>query len=311
MIIKKNFSPVKVLSYVRLELFTVLVSASCALSFYYFGIKNLFLPFSIATILGSALAIFIAFRNNAAYSRWWEARSQWSSILNSSRILARIVITFTDSHKNNKESSKEKSEGFKRELVMLVIAWSIVLKMNLRGSSNWEAIRGHMSNDVFEKFTQAHNKLNYIMFVIGTKVHEAMNNGVLAGFDGFQIENQLLALQNSQGTLERIKSTPLLRQYHYFTRVFLFVFIVLLPFALMLDFAKNGYEYMIVPISIVIALVFSIIAKVGEVNEDPFENRITDVPMDYVTNTIERDLLEMIGVKELPPKLKPQDGYLQ
>lgn len=55
---------------------------------------------------------------------------------------------------------------------------------------------------------------------------------------------------------------------------------------------------------------FAIIGKVGEVNEDPFEGRITDVPLNALCNTIERDLRELLGEAELPAKLQPVDGYL-
>jgi putative membrane protein len=49
---------------------------------------------------------------------------------------------------------------------------------------------------------------------------------------------------------------------------------------------------------------------VGEVNEDPFENRITDVPLTAMCNTIEIDLREMLGEKLLPIKAEPQNGFL-
>jgi putative membrane protein len=40
-------------------------------------------------LLGSALAIIIGLRDNASYSRWWEARTPWGSAANNSRSLAR------------------------------------------------------------------------------------------------------------------------------------------------------------------------------------------------------------------------------
>jgi putative membrane protein len=49
---------------------------------------------------------------------------------------------------------------------------------------------------------------------------------------------------------------------------------------------------------------------VGEVNEDPFENKITDVPLTALCNTIERDLREMLGESDLPPKSSPENGFL-
>lgn len=137
-----------------------------------------------------------------------------------------------------------------------------------------------------------------------------MADGTLGGFDSFQMEGQLVALAHAQGGCERIKNTPLLRQYHFFTQVFLYTFMGLLPFTLVGDFDKLGIAAWLIPLSLLMSFVFAIIAKVGEVNEDPFENRITDVPLTAICNTIERDLLEMLGESTLPEKALPQQGYL-
>ncbi|MCA6515847.1 MAG: hydrogenase, partial [Chitinophagaceae bacterium] len=44
--------------------------------------------------------------------------------------------------------------------------------------------------------------------------------------------------------------------------------------------------------------------------EDPFENRITDVPLTAMCNTIERDLREMLEENDLPKKLEAENGFL-
>jgi putative membrane protein len=137
-----------------------------------------------------------------------------------------------------------------------------------------------------------------------------MADGTLGGFDSFQMEGQLLALANYQGGCERIKNTPLLRQYDFFTRLFLYVFMLLLPWALVADFVRMESLWLMVPISVLISFVFAILGKVGAVNEDPFENRITDVPLSALCNTIERDLREMLGESQLPAKMQPQNGFL-
>jgi putative membrane protein len=124
------------------------------------------------------------------------------------------------------------------------------------------------------------------------------------------MEGQLLALTNHQGGCERIKNTPLLRQYDYFTKVFLYTFMLLLPFCLIGDFTKMELGFLLIPVSVLISFVFSIIGKVGEVNEDPFENKITDVPLTALCNTIERDLREMLGEVDLPDKKVPKNGFL-
>lgn len=310
MIVKRNFNPIKVIQYVKTELaFAVIISVTVFI-LHKQNITAVTLPFSISAILGSALAIFIAFRNNSSYSRWWEARTLWGGIINSSRVLARLIITFTDSHSHQQNYDKERSEQFKKEMIYKVIAWVHALRLHLRKQDSWTELKPFLSQQEFEQLEKSQNKPNYLHLLSGKKIYEAMANGTLSGFDSFQMEGQLLALANYQGGCERIKNTPLLRQYDFFTRLFLYTFILLLPFSLIGDFTKMNIDYLMIPVSVIISFVFAIIGKVGEVNEDPFENRITDVPLTAMCNTIERDLREMLGESDLPKKLEAENGFL-
>lgn len=309
MIIKRRFDPLKVLSYVQAELLLALIAATAAYVVHRWE-PLVALPFSIAATLGGALAIFIGFRNNSAYGRWWEARTLWGGIVNSSRVLARLIITFTDSHAHQPNYDRARSEAFKREIVHKVIAWAHALRIHLRGERDWSPVMALMPAEERATVDAAANKPNVMMQLIGQRIYRAMADGTLGGFDSFQMEGQLLALANYQGGCERIKNTPLLRQYHFFTRLFLQVFIVLLPFCLVADLERMGIGWVVVPVALIISFVFAIIGKVGEVNEDPFEGRITDVPLNALCNTIDRDLRELLGEAELPAKLQPVDGYL-
>lgn len=310
MILKRNFNPIKVVQYVKLELGFALVIGLAVYFVHSSQLISFSLPFSVAAILGSALAIFIAFRNNSAYSRWWEARTLWGGIVNSSRVLARLIVTFTDSHAHQAHYDPSRSDLFKKEMVYICIAWVHALRLHLRQSPSWEELKPFLSQQAYEAVQASQNKPNYLHLLMGKSIYEAMANGTLGGFDSFQMEGQLLALTNYQGGCERIKNTPLLRQYDYFTRLFLYVFMLLLPFSLIADFSKLGISVWMIPVALIISFVFAIIGKVGEVNEDPFENRITDVPLTAICNTIERDLREMLGESHLPPKAEPEKGYL-
>lgn len=309
MIIKRNFNPIKVAGYVKTEVTFAILATVMVAAMHRFGVSRLSIPFSISAILGSALAIFIAFRNNTAYSRWWEARTMWGGIINSSRVFARLIITFADSHAHQPNYVRERSEDFKRTLVNMTIAWAHALRMHLRKQDEWDTLKEYLTENDYKAVLAADNKPNYLHLLAGRKIYEAMTNGTLAGFDSFQLEGQLLALDNYQGGCERIKNTPLLRQYDFFTRTFLYTFMLLLPFSLIGDFIKMNNELLMIPVSIVISTVFAIIGKVGEVNEDPFENRITDVPLTAICNTIERDLKQMTG-DTVPKKTEPIEGYL-
>jgi putative membrane protein len=311
MILRKIFLPQRVVWYMRFELlFSSILAVLVWILYTTLGFQKIALPFSISATLGGALAIFLGFRNNNSYSRWWEARQIWGGIVNSSRVLGRLIITFTDSHAHQANYQKERSDAFKNSMVLRQIAWAHTLRLHLRKQDNWQEIKYLLPENEYQELLQSHNKPNYLHLLMGKRIYEAMSNGTLGGFDSFQMEGQLLALANYQGSCERIKNTPLLRQYHYFTVLFLYAFMLLLPFTLIGDFNKLGIVEWMIPVSVLISFVFGTIAKVGEINEDPFENRLTDVPITTICNTIERDLKEMLGDKNLPQKLEPIDGVL-
>jgi putative membrane protein len=310
MIIKRRFNPFRVIQYVQKEFIFSLLISLLVWGLYEQKISLVALPLSISAILGSALAIFIAFRNNSSYGRWWEARTLWGGIVNSSRVLARLIITFTDSHAHQANYEKDRSEFFKKEMVNYCIAWVHALRLHLRIQENWEELQSFLSPGDFKDLNLSQNKPNFLQLLMGKKIYCAMANGTLGGFDSFQMEGQMLALANCQGSCERIKNTPLLRQYDFFTRLFLYAFMLLLPFSLIGDFSRMEISYLMIPVALIISFVFAILAKVGEVNEDPFENRITDVPLTALCNTIERDLLEMLGQTDLPKKLEAENGFL-
>ena len=318
MIVKHNFAPLKVWGYIRKPL---LFAWSWSIVVWLLSLKMapqfLALNFAPVGVLGSALAIFVAFRNNSAYGRWWEARQLWGGIVNASRVLARLVITFSDSHAHQPQFDRQRSEQFKREMVLAAIAWVHALRFQLRGQLQEPEAKSLLKRyvsaedrELLERFDNLPHGLHWIM---GRKIYAAMANGTLGGFDSFQMEGQLLALANLQGSCERIKNTPLPRQYDFFTRLFIGLFSVLLPFGLLGFFGAPEAEaqrWLIIPLTTLLAAVFIIMEKTGAANEDPFENRSTDVPLTALCNTIERDLLQLLGEPEQPAKLQPVDGYL-
>lgn len=311
MILKKLFNPIAVARYMRWEL-TASTTIAVVVYFLYANqhLEKVGLPFSVAAILGSALAIFLAFRNNNSYNRWWEARTIWGSIINNSRIFARQVIANADSALAGGKVDAASIDNYKKEVVYRQIAFAHALRLHLRGQKSFEEFRHLLSKSEFEQVIQTQNIPNFLLFLQGKRIKDGMKAEILGAFDNISLEPTLAGFNNFQGACERIKNTPLLRQYHFFTKLFLLVFMAVLPFSLMADFSKMGAPALMIPLSILVSFVFGVMGKVGEVNEDPFENRITDIPMSAMCNTIERDLKEMLGEADLPAKLAAKDGFL-
>jgi putative membrane protein len=274
------------------------------------GLSWLGLSFAPIGLLGTALSIFLAFRANTSFARWAEAAQSWAAIGAASRTFGRLVVTFVDAHRHTPQYQAGPAEAFKRELVYRQIAWASALRLQLRGQAGWEELRPYLPADDFAALVGQHSKPGYLLLRQGQRIYDGMAAGVLQGFDSFQMEGQLAALAAQHAICERIKAIPVPRQYDYFTRLFVRIFVLLLPFFLIKTLAADGAAWLVIPLSGLIAFLFSTIERTGAVNEEPFENRITDVPLSATCREIERDLRALLGEVELPPPLKPQDGYL-
>lgn len=309
MITKRNFNLATVFWNIRFETLSTLVASTTVLLLNTFKVIEIALPFSIATILGSALAIFIAFRNQSSYARWWEARTVWGGIINNSRIFARQIIANVDNAVTIGKVNRAEANAYKKEMINRLIAFSHSLRLHLRGQNNIDEFRHLVSDREFEELRTKQNRPNNILQTQGIRIKEAMQKEMLGAFDNISIEPNLAAFSNWQGACERIKNTPLPMNYQYFTKLFLFVFIFVLPICLVGDFAKMNIIAMLIPVSFIISFVFSVMNRVGEINENPFENQISDIPMTALCNTIERDLKESLG-EEMPYKVEPKNGFI-
>ncbi len=311
MIVKRNFDPRKVTLYVWPQLAVALVwSAAVYLAYVVLDLAFVSAPFGVLGILGTALAIFLAFRNNTAFGRWGEASQAWTAITAASRTFARLIVTFTDSHAHTPQYRAEAAEAFKREMVYRHIAWVHALRMQLRGKMDVKELAPYLDGAELAALRQAESKPGALLLAQGRRIYDGMASGILQGFDSFQLEGQLAALGSQQAVCERIKLIPVPRQYDYFTRLFVWTFIVLTPLSLVGTLAREGVSFLLIPLTLVLAFVFAIVQRTGEVNEEPFENRITDVPLTALCRIVERDARATLGETDLPPLLEPKDGYL-
>lgn len=265
------------------------------------------LPFGVVAMLATALAIFLAFRNNSAYDRWWEARKIWGGIVNSSRTFGRQVTTLTSLSTNPADDVK----GYQQELIYRHIAWINALRLQLRRESDWETLQPLLSGEEFSWMMDRQNHATQLVQKQGQRLAEGFKAGFITEARFLEIlDETLTSFYDLQGKAERIKNTPLPRQYDYFPRVFLFLFVTLLPAGMINELEKVGSAWMVIPLATVVSYMFYILMRVGEFNEDPFENRYSDTPMTALCRTIEIDLREQLEEIDLPPKLEPVDGIL-
>ncbi|UTW61620.1 hydrogenase [bacterium SCSIO 12741] len=248
------------------------------------------------TILGGALAIFLGFRNNSAYDRWWEARKIWGGVVNISRSFGMEVNSLIQS-----EDNPEGVEKIRRRLIYRHLAWINALRIQLRKQDSWDELKDLLPAEEFERLSAHRNKATQLLHRQGTEIAVAHQKGWINDYQQIELNRCLTEMYDLQGKAERIKGTVFPYYYQYFTRFFMRLFIVLLPMSLM-----EEMDWQVIPMSTLISFVFYILEKSGHVTEDPFENRASDTPMSAICTTIEIDLRQQLGESEIPDTMVPE-----
>ncbi len=244
-------------------------------------------------LLGSAIALIITLRNNAAYARWWEARTLWGAILNNSRSLARGVLALLG----------EAPVG--QDLIRAQIAYALALRCHLLRIPAEEVIARYLPPAWQASCLAAANRPAAIQMAMSRQIGEIGRQGGLDTVGIAALDRTLAALVDAQGGLERIRNTPMPRQYSAVPLVFSLAYCFLLPLGLVEDL-----RIATVVGSAIVGFMFLILNEIGDDLENPFSGDVHDVPMSAVTRTVEIDLLQTIGAAEVPPPITPVDGIL-
>ncbi|MEP0986740.1 bestrophin family ion channel [Ekhidna sp.] len=261
------------------------------------------LPLVPVTILGGALAIFLGFRNNSAYDRWWEARKIWGGIVNASRTFGVMICTFSSTHFSNDSVSEKEIIAWRKELINRHIGWLYALIMHLRKQNHWEDLEKHLPKKEVKQLHKFHNKPTQLLHKQSERLQNAYEESIIEDFRHMELANVIKEFYSLQGMAERIKGTIFPYYYNYFTGVFLWLFVICLPFSLAPEMNWGA-----IPMSIAISFVFTILEKSGAITEDPFEGRAADTPISTITRNIEIDLLEMIKSDTVPAPIEPKTG---
>jgi putative membrane protein len=247
------------------------------------------------TLLGSAVALFLGFRSNSAYQRWWEGRVLWGAMINASRNLARMTGSFMP---------EPQGISLTRDIVFRQIAYVNALRCQLRRLPFDDAVTGYLSKvDESDAMVRA-NVANAILDGVGQQIDGVRRRGWIDTIQQVAIERVLIDLANAQGGMERLKNTPLPSHFRFYPTLFAHVFCVLLPFGLVetLGFAT--------PLGSTIAgLMFLAVLAIGNELVDPFSNTVHDLPLDAMCRTIEIDLLQSVGLPA-PEPVTPVGGRI-
>ncbi len=293
----------------------LIVLAYKALHWEWVGSK--YLPLAL---YGSAIGIIVGFRNNSAYARWWEARGLWGQIVNNSRSLARQVVTtmhLPEVDGADGEGGGHGSEGggagsehamvlrMQTRLVHFQIAYVHALRQQLRGLSPWDEVERILPGEDLGRLRGSKNVPLSLQQCMGEMLRSAKQRGWLDRLEWQAMDRNLDDLADAQGGTERIKNTPMPKQYDFFPMLFVQIYCLLLPIGMVENlgwFTPFG--------STLVGFMFLALDKIGRDLEDPFDNRMFDVPMTAIATTIEMNLRQLLGEADLPEAATPVHGVL-
>ncbi len=265
--------------------------------------QSIAVPDLTITVLGAALGILLGFRTNSAYDRWWEARKLWGRLVNTSRTLARQAITFSGV---SETSIPCETNPVALDLVYSQIAFVQALRCALRKQDPWGDISRYLSSGTLEMLKGQSNVPLGILQHMAHRAADAARRGAISDLQLHRIDSTLTELSDIQGGCERIKNTPLPRQYDTYPEMIVNAYCFILPLVLV-----DRLKYMTPVITLIIAAAFLALNCIGKNLEDPFENTVYDTPMSALSRTIEINLLQMLREEgELPAPVAPSDGVL-
>ena len=309
----------------------------------YFDMHWLKIPWLPISVIGTAVAFYIGFKNNQAYDRLWEARKIWGAIVNDSRAWGSAIMSFLSDQFTDENITEEDLGNIKKDLIYRHIAWLYTLRSQLLIPTSWEHLQqgGYvgryakqrqktfgvglfddehthdtlvkfLQNDDFNKLIEHQNTATQIINKQHLELAKLRKRGIIDDFRHIDLQNILKSFYDHQGKSERIKKFPLPRQYGSMSSIFVGIFIFLLPFGMVSEFSKLGEvgTWISIPFTVLVSWVYLVMELVGDYSENPFEGMGNDIPMLSLCRTIEIDLFEMMGETDIPPAIQPKSNVL-
>lgn len=339
MIIKKTLSLRAIFRFAGQHLLWLVPWMLLVTTMYHYTHWNfLVMPWLPLSLIGTAVAFYVGFKNNQSYARLWEARIIWGALVNESRKLGTMIKNY----RFEENIDEAKNNIIRKEIIYRHIAYLYQLREQLLKPTVWEHVR---LNWIFGKFNQRRRIRLFNLFAVELNeiteqnylsvneknTLEAFNNKATQLLDQQSLAVQLLYENKSinymqqsdvqeilnnfydhQGRAERIKNFPFPRQFASFGFMFVCIFVFLLPFGIVSEFAKMGDNmiWLSVPIGVVIGWIYVAMELIGDYSENPFEGLQNDIPMLSICRTIEIDLLQMTGEKKIPKPIEAKAGVL-
>ncbi len=287
-------------------LLTFLLSVVVTVLHERYGLLDVNLTTTPFALVGLALSIFLGFRNNTSYDRFWEGRKLWGRLVNVSRTFARQTETFIgplDGEDAPDLSIQRRTVH--RTLILRQVAYVHAVRMHLRGEDNYDTLAAWIDPEELTAMRTEANPPQVLMRGTGVRLRNLWRRGLIDTLHLPVLDASLTENTTIQGACERIKSTPIPFVYTVLMHRIVAVYCLALPFGIIT--AVGPLTPFVV---LMIAYAFYGIDAVGGEIEDPFGQDTNDLPLQGLSTMIEVNLKEWIQDDEVPPLHTPRDHVL-
>jgi len=254
------------------------------------------------TLMGLPLAIFLGFRNNAAYDRYWEGRKQWGELVLRSRNLARQCLSLADA---GLPLAPGDAQDLRARMVRRGIAYAHALRHRLRGSDPSADVMPWVAPAEWERIQPLPNLPHALMLEMGADLGQSLRERRIDPCLVPAVDTTLSAMTGVAAACERIHGTPIPFSYTLLLHRTAYLYCWLLPFGLV-----DAIGDLTPLVTALVAYTFFGLDALGDEIEEPFGTSDHDLPLDAICRTIEIDLRTALGDTALPPPLLPVDYRL-
>jgi len=247
------------------------------LDIFHWSEKDFHSTIAVHQLLGIVLGLFLVFRVNSAYDRWWEGRKLWGSLVNNTRNISFKINAFLPA------ADRENREWFAQMISNIPAS----LRDHLRNLKRPDALE--LPESLMPRVEKTRHLPNLISAALYEKVQELLKSGVLTSEQFWLLDRELKEFSDIIGACERIKNTPIPYSYHMYIKKFIFIYLITLPFGLVMN---EGY--MTIPMVLLLAFVLLSVELIAEEIEDPFGTDINDLPTDELSGKMRDHVREII-----------------
>lgn len=250
------------------------------------------------TLIGLPLSIFLGFRNNAAYDRFWEGRKLWGELVLRSRNFARQCLSLIDYPAPALAAAG--LDDARVRMVYRAIAFNHAVRDLLRDQPPDPRMQALLAPAEWDHMARAANPPDYLMLQMGMDLRLCLKEGRIDPCLAASVDATLSAMTGAAASCERIRNTPVPFSYTLLLHRTAYLYCFLLPFGLV-----DSIGFMTPFVVAIVAYTFFGLDALGDEIEEPFGLESNDLPLDAICRAIEIDLRSALRDVDVPAPLAP------